>query len=89
LHRQGRLDEAATQYERALAIHEKALGADHVELAYDLTSLGECRLDQGRVDDAIPLLERALALRERSDGNAKLAERTREILARARRGANE
>lgn len=49
----GRVDEAATHYERALA-----LKADYVEA---LSNLGNLRLMQGRAEEAIGLHKRALA----------------------------
>jgi protein O-GlcNAc transferase len=55
LRAQGRLDEAAASFERALAI-QPSLVETHV-------SLGLARIDQGRPDEAVAVFERALALR--------------------------
>ena len=58
LHRQGRIDEAATRYEAALAEKPDRFEALHM--------LGVVRLQQQRVGEAIALMERALALRPES-----------------------
>ena len=44
---QGKYDEAKANFERALAIWEKARGAEHPQVAYGLNSLGS--LLYGRV----------------------------------------
>jgi len=62
---QGRNAEAAPLYERSLAISEKALGAEHPDVAATLNNLAGVYDAQGRYDDAESLYERALAIRER------------------------
>src|SRR5262249_21359858 len=58
---------------RARAIDEAALGADHPDLAYDLTCLGEARLGLGDPRAAVELPEPARALRERDATPAERA----------------
>jgi len=54
--------------ERALAIHERALGPDHPEIAYSLSTLALVLQDQAELAAAGPLFERALAIRESALG---------------------
>ena len=61
-HRLGRLDLAETEYRRAVAILDKALGAAHPELAAALTGLGRVCIDRNTPDAAIPPLERVVAI---------------------------
>jgi serine/threonine-protein kinase len=56
----GRLDEAAPQLERALALREEQLPAGHPLLADSLDDLGQLRFAQREPRQALPLLERAL-----------------------------
>jgi tetratricopeptide (TPR) repeat protein len=51
--------------ERALAIREKVLGAEHPDTARSLNNLGELLRSQGDLAGARPYLERALAIREK------------------------
>jgi len=55
-------------YKRALAIDEKALGADHHHVGTDLNNLAELYQIQGRYSDAAPLMKRALAIDEAALG---------------------
>jgi tetratricopeptide (TPR) repeat protein len=64
----GRLDEAATLYERAIDIFTRKLGAESSEVALDLAGLASVRQAQGRVPEARALYERALALQEKVFG---------------------
>jgi tetratricopeptide (TPR) repeat protein len=64
LHRRARYAEARALHERALAIREAHLGADHPDTASSLNNLARVLADQGAIDAARPLLERALAIRE-------------------------
>jgi serine/threonine-protein kinase len=66
--RQGRLDEAAAEYRRAITLREKALGKDHPSLGQSLNNLGGILGAQGRHAEAIAIFERVLALRERTLG---------------------
>jgi tetratricopeptide (TPR) repeat protein len=54
--------EARTELDKALVIHEKALGKDHPDLTYTLVAMGELMLAQGQPADALPYLERAQKL---------------------------
>jgi len=65
LHAQGRYGAAEPLYERALALREQALGADHPDTAASLNNLAGCYHAQGRYAAAEPLYQRALAIRER------------------------
>ena len=51
-----------------LAIHEKALGPDHPDVATSLNNLAVLYQAQGRYGDAEPLYKRALAIREKALG---------------------
>jgi CHAT domain-containing protein len=65
---QGRYTDAEPLHKRALAIHEKALGPDHPNVAASLNNLAALYDGQGRYADAEPLLKRALAIREQTLG---------------------
>jgi tetratricopeptide (TPR) repeat protein len=60
--------EARKLSERALAIHEKALGPDHPDTATSLNNLGYLLDSQGDLAGARPYYERALAIREKAFG---------------------
>ena len=57
--------EARPLHERALAIREKVLGAEHPDTAESLNNLAHLLQDQGDLAGARPLFERALAIREK------------------------
>ena len=57
--------EARPLYERALAIREKVLGAEHPDTATSLNNLAALLQAQGDLAGARPLYERALAIREK------------------------
>ena len=57
--------EARPLYERALAIREKVLGAEHPDTATSLNNLASLLQAQGDLAGARPLYERALAIREK------------------------
>lgn len=57
----GEYDAARRQAERAVALREKNLGANHSETISALLGLARILTDQGRHAEAAPLLERALA----------------------------
>jgi tetratricopeptide (TPR) repeat protein len=63
MHAQGDLQAARALQERALAIREARLGADHSDTAWSLHNLAAVLHDQGDLDRARTLLERALAIR--------------------------
>ena len=62
LEEQGKLAEARSHYERALAISEKALGPRHPDTATSLNNLALVLQAQGDLAGARPLHERALAI---------------------------
>jgi tetratricopeptide (TPR) repeat protein len=66
--RLGRLDDASPHLERAVALRERALGADAPETLVTVHALGELRFYQGRVDEAEALLRRSFEGRERALG---------------------
>jgi tetratricopeptide (TPR) repeat protein len=70
LYNAGRYSDAEPLYKRALAIHEKALGPDHPDVATSLNNLAALYNSQGRYADAEPLLKRSLAIREKVLGPA-------------------
>jgi tetratricopeptide (TPR) repeat protein len=47
-----------------LAINEKVLGAEHPNVATDLSNLAEVYHEQGNYSEALKLNQRALAIRE-------------------------
>ena len=51
-------------YERALAIREKVLGAEHPDTASSLNNLAGLYYAQGEYAQALPLFQRALAIYE-------------------------
>ena len=53
---------------RALAIREKVLGPEHVNVAQSFNNLAGLYNDQGRYADAEPLYKRSLAIREKALG---------------------
>src|SRR3972149_6361581 len=53
---------------QALAIREKALGAEHADVAASLENLGSIYAAQGQYARAEPLLRRALGIREKTLG---------------------
>ncbi len=68
LARQTNFADARTHEERALALREAAVGADHPEVAESLHSLATIAHNSGRYEDAIAAADRAIALRERLFG---------------------
>ncbi|MEM7633864.1 MAG: tetratricopeptide repeat protein [Pseudomonadota bacterium] len=62
LRTQGKYDEAKPLFERAIAIHEKALGAEHPSYAIDLYNLALLLQQQHEYAEAKRLLKRALAI---------------------------
>jgi len=61
----GAYTEAWPYYERALAINEKVLGADHPDTALSLNNLGTLLYMQGAYAEAWPYYERALTIYEK------------------------
>src|SRR5262249_7907741 len=66
--REGKDGEAEGLYKRALAIREKALGANHPNVGQTLNNLALVYLDQGKYSEAEELFKRALAIRETALG---------------------
>ncbi|MBI1762730.1 MAG: tetratricopeptide repeat protein [Acidobacteria bacterium] len=64
----GQYDKALPLAERALAVCEKALGAEHPTTATSLKNLAELYDDKGDYAKAEPLYQRALAIREKTLG---------------------
>ena len=62
----GRLAEAELLYQRALALYERALGANHPHTAASLHNLAALYQAQGRLADAEPLYQQALTIREQA-----------------------
>ncbi|THW71051.1 hypothetical protein D6D19_07467, partial [Aureobasidium pullulans] len=65
---QTRLVEAETMYTRALAGHEKALGAEHTDTLRTVNNLGALYSDQGKLAEAEAMYNRALAGYEKALG---------------------
>jgi tetratricopeptide (TPR) repeat protein len=68
LYQRGRYSGAKPLLERSLAIREKTLGPEHLDLANSLNNLAELYYNQGQYAKAEPLFERALAIREKALG---------------------
>jgi len=64
----GRPADGEPLYRRALAIREKALGADHLEVARALGGLADLHFLQGRVAEAEAAYARALRITEQALG---------------------
>jgi tetratricopeptide (TPR) repeat protein len=64
----GRYTEAEPLLTRALAINEKALGADHPDTVRCLNNLVSLHYSQGKFAEAEPLIKRVLAIREKAFG---------------------
>jgi tetratricopeptide (TPR) repeat protein len=67
-HERGQYIDAESQYKRSLAIHEKALGPDHPDVALALNNLATLYDDQGKYTETEPLYTRSLAIREKALG---------------------
>jgi CHAT domain-containing protein/tetratricopeptide (TPR) repeat protein len=63
---QGNYADAEGLYKRALAIYEKARGAEHPDVAQVLNHLAIVYYDQGKYTDAEGLYKRALSIREKA-----------------------
>src|SRR2546423_2636566 len=78
LYSAGKYAEAIALAQRALAIREKALGADHPDVATSLNNLALLYKNQGRYADAEPLYKRSLAIygtavgRDQTEGGSRL-----------------
>jgi tetratricopeptide (TPR) repeat protein len=66
--KQGKYADAEGLYKRALAITEKAFGADHPDVANSLNNLALVYQEQGKYLDAEGLYKRTLAIREKALG---------------------
>ncbi len=67
---QGRYTEAEPLYKRSLAIWEKALGAEHPDVATSLENYSALLRETGRGSEAVKLETRARAIRaERANEN--------------------
>ncbi len=64
----GHFDTALQEFQRALALREKALGPNAPETATSLNNLAATLLAKDDPRGALPLLQRALAIREKSLG---------------------
>src|SRR5262249_49130251 len=53
----GKLDEARRAYEAAMALDERAFGADSDHVAGDASALGQTLKDVGKLDEAAAMLE--------------------------------
>ena len=64
----GRYEEALPFLMKALAIREKSLGPEDLDVATSLNNLGELYREQGQYGKAEPLYQRSLKIREKSLG---------------------
>ena len=65
---EGRLDASLAHHEKAIALAERAFGADSPRITLSLLNLASQLLEQGHADRALPILTRALEILERSLG---------------------
>jgi tetratricopeptide (TPR) repeat protein len=68
LHERGHYPEALLLVQRALAIREKVLGAEHPDTAQSLNNLAFLYKARGNYPEALPLYQRALAICEKALG---------------------
>ncbi|CAN0602832.1 unnamed protein product, partial [Ectocarpus sp. 12 AP-2014] len=61
-------EEAEQQFQRALAIRERSLGADQSSIAHTLYDLGRCASQAGRMEQAEDFYRRSLMIEEASLG---------------------
>jgi len=78
-----RWKDAQQHYERAIALHEKTVGATHDMTAKALTGLGQAMLEQHDNAKAITIFERALAIHDRNHAPPATKGVPRWFLARA------
>ena len=77
----GEFEEAHSKYKKALAICEKAHGADHPDVAVSLVGLARVFYETGKPAQAEPLLARALKIRtEKLGADHPHAANTQEFL---------
>jgi tetratricopeptide (TPR) repeat protein/tRNA A-37 threonylcarbamoyl transferase component Bud32 len=65
---QGKQEQALDCFRRSLAIKEKALGPDHLDVAFSLNGVGKVLWSQGKLDEALVHARRVLAIREQALG---------------------
>src|SRR5262245_45363123 len=63
LYRAAKFADGVVTAQQALAIRERVLGPNHLEVAQSLTSLADLYREQGRYAEAEPLFRRALTIR--------------------------
>jgi tetratricopeptide (TPR) repeat protein len=66
--RQGRFEQAAEHYQRAIELRRQAFGDDHPSIAITLNNLANARLRQGKFEEAREYHERAVSLLENALG---------------------
>ena len=85
--RQGRYADAEGLFLRDLAIEQKAMGADHTDVAIVLEALALLYVDQGRYGEAEALASRALAIKEKANRTSPISvAASQSVLARVYRG---
>ena len=67
-HAQGRYAEAEPLYKRSLAIYEKALGPEHLDVATSLENYANLLRTTGRSAEAAEMETRAKAIRAKAAG---------------------
>jgi len=65
---QGRLDEAMSYVQEALAVYERILGSEDIEVGRAYRCMGTILRDQGKLDDAIATLKRAAEVFKMTSG---------------------
>ncbi|NMO22680.1 serine/threonine protein kinase [Pyxidicoccus fallax] len=63
-YREDKFEDAAAHYGRAVALRERALGPEHLDVGKSLNNLGMVLARQNRAAEALPLYRRALAITE-------------------------
>jgi hypothetical protein len=69
LYQAGKYAAALPLAQQSLALREKTLGPNHLDVATSLNNLALLRYSQGRYADAEPLYKRSLAIREKALGS--------------------
>jgi tetratricopeptide (TPR) repeat protein len=65
----GAYEEAASFYERAMAVHDEALGPEHPDVAMILYELARTHVETRAYEEAKACYERALAIWEKAPGH--------------------
>jgi tetratricopeptide (TPR) repeat protein/predicted Ser/Thr protein kinase len=68
LRQEGKYEDALAQHRRALAIQERVLGPEHLDVATSLSNLSIVLVHQGKYEEALAQVQHALAIEEAALG---------------------